>query len=131
MTVFVVDASAAMAFLWQEPGGEIVAQRLAESRCVMCAVNLAEVISKAVERGLPENKAAELCTMLDVEIVPLDSELALETGRLRRTTRAAGLSLGDRACLAVARHLGATALTADRPWLSLDLGIAVDCIRPN
>ena len=65
----------------------------------------------------------------ELEIVAFDAGLALSAGVLRAATRHLGLSLGDRACLALAQKLSATARTADRAWMGLDLGIAVECVR--
>jgi ribonuclease VapC len=65
-----------------------------------------------------------------VEVLPFTREDALEVARLRALTRAYGLSFGDRACLALARRLGLPALTAERAWAELDLGIPVEVLRP-
>jgi len=64
------------------------------------------------------------------ELVPFDRQLARVTAELRQPTRNLGLSLGDRVCLALARVMGGRALTADRSWAALDLGIPTECIRP-
>ena len=66
---------------------------------------------------------------VDLEVVPMDRAQAEAAGALRAATRAAGLSLGDRACLALAQSLGATALTTDRPWTRLDCGVTVEVVR--
>jgi PIN domain nuclease of toxin-antitoxin system len=66
---------------------------------------------------------------LDLDLHPFDEPLAFETGALRAATRDRGLSLGDRACLALAQRLGASVLTADRAWQGLDLGIPVEVLR--
>ena len=65
-----------------------------------------------------------------MEVLPFTGEDALEVARLRGLTRAHGLSFGDRACLALARRLGLPALTAERAWAELDLGIPVEVLRP-
>jgi len=66
---------------------------------------------------------------LDLFIVPFDAEQAILTGRLRRDTRAAGLLLGDRACLALAMILGATAVTTDTAWTNPKLSVEVELAR--
>ncbi|SBT07907.1 hypothetical protein ACCAA_50135 [Candidatus Accumulibacter aalborgensis] len=95
------------------------------------ATNLAELISKVIERGLPASEVPILVSSLNVEIIPLTQEQAELAGILRQPTRQLGLSLGDRACLALAKTLGGRAITADRPRQALDLGIAIECIRPE
>jgi len=77
---------------------------------------LAELVSKVIERGLPADEVPILVSSLNLEIIPLTQEQAELTGILRQTTRHLGLSLGDRACLALAKTLGGMAITADRPW---------------
>ncbi len=131
MTLFILDTSALLAHLWKETGEERVAHLLTTERCLLGATNLAELVSKVTERGLPASKVPILVSSLNVEIVPLTQEQAELSGILRQPTRHQGLSLGDRACLALAKTLGGTAITADHPWLALDLGIAIECIRPD
>lgn len=129
MTTFVLDASAVLAWLWQEEGCARVGERLAENVCLLSSVNLAEIASKVLEKGLPEENLAGLLASLELEVVPYGQDDALETARLRPSTSRLGLSLGDRACLALAQARGAVAVTADRAWLKVDVGVAVECIR--
>ncbi len=129
MTVFVLDTSALLAHLWKEPGEARVAQLLSTKRCLLGAANLAELISKVIERGLPAREVPTLVNSLNVEIIPLTREQAELAGVMRQPTRHLGLSLGDRACLALAKTMGGRAITADRPWQALELGIAIECIR--
>lgn len=110
----VLDASALLALLQDEPGADIVASHL--PGCVMSAVNLSEVVAKLAERGVPPAELRAALDGLDIDVRPFDVEAAYEAGELRRSTRDAGLSSGDRACLAVAVRLGVPALTADRAW---------------
>jgi len=131
MTTFILDTSALLAHLWKEPGEARVAHLLTTERCLLGATNLAELVSKVIERGLPAGEVPILVSSLNVEIVPLTQEQAELSGILRQPTRHLGLSLGDRACLALAQTLGGTAITADRPWQALNLGIAIECIRPD
>lgn len=131
MTPFILDTSALLAHLWQEPGEARVSQLLLTERCLLGATNLAEVVAKMTEHGLPVSEVSTVVNSLNVEIVPLTREQAELAGILRQPTRHLGLSLGDRACLALAKTLGGIAITADRSWQALDLGIAIECIRPD
>jgi len=123
----VLDASALLALFTAEPGAERVIEALPAS--VISAVNLAEVAAKLQERGVPDDRTRANIDALALTVVPLDGDYAIATGLLRGQTRSAGLSLGDRACLALAHSLGATALTTDRAWLALDMGIAIELVR--
>ncbi|MBU0500018.1 MAG: type II toxin-antitoxin system VapC family toxin [Gammaproteobacteria bacterium] len=132
MSGFVWDASAILAFLRREPGVdrlEAVLDETPEHR--LSAVNLAEVAGWFNDRGMPGDTLRALLDELDLEVIALDSDLARATGELRQATKALGLSLGDRACLALAKAHQAVALTADRAWVLADLGIRIECIRPN
>jgi ribonuclease VapC len=131
MTPFILDTSALLAYLWKEPGEARVAQLLTAEHCLLGTTNLAELVSKIVEQGFPHGEIQNLVNSFNVDIVPLSQEQALLSGVLRQTTRHLGLSLGDRACLALTKTLGGIAVTADRPWLTLDIDIAIECIRPN
>lgn len=127
-TEVVLDASALLAFLQDEDGATTVQAVLEAGNAVIGAVNLAEVVGKLAERGLD---AATLDAVLDdlaLDVVPFSPAQARTAGLLRPPTRALGLSLGDRACLALARERNATALTADRAWAEADLGIAVQVL---
>ena len=123
----VLDASAALALLKHEPGGDAV--RAHVPGAAISAVNVAEVVDKLSATGLDEDKVREFVFTLGAEIVPFDEEFAFATGMLRPLTRHAGLSLGDRACLALAKRLVLPALTADRSWTALDVGVEVRLIR--
>ena len=127
----VLDTSAVLAYLWREPGWERVEAAMAEKDCAIGAANVAEVLAKVLDRGLPEEELQGFLDALDVGQVAMDTQQALESALLRPLTRHLGLSLGDRACLALAKLRRATALTADRPWMQLDLDIGVECIRPG
>ncbi len=110
----VLDASAVLALLNGEPGHETVAATLPGA--LFGAVNLAEVVSKLCERGASVDEAKEAVLCLGVELVPYADTQAFRTGALRPLTKAFGLSLGDRACLALAWERGGKALTAERHW---------------
>lgn len=129
MTETVLDASALIALLLGEPGGARVKDALAES--AVTTVNLAEVIGHFARKGASEAEIREMLDALPCARVPLDDELAYQAGMLLPVTRAAGLSLGDRACLALARRLDVPALTTDRAWqaIAAQAGVRVELIR--
>jgi PIN domain nuclease of toxin-antitoxin system len=123
----VLDASALLALLNDEPGAEEVETALAES--IVSAVNLSEVAAILADIGMPPREVRAILGGFDLPIAPFDDELALLAAELRPATRALGLSLGDRACLALAKSRRLAALTADRAWSRLKLGVAVRVIR--
>lgn len=123
----VLDASALLAAMQAEPGAAIVAQYLDGS--AMSAVNLSEVVTALARRGIPTAKIAAALEPLHLDVRPFDLSDAHACGELARGTVLAGLSLGDRACLALARRLRRPALTADRAWGKLDVGVEVVLVR--
>lgn len=127
MAEWVVDASAVLAFLRDEPGGVLVEARL--PRSIISSANLAEVASKLTDRGLAESEVRAILGGLSFEIAPVDAALGLRAGLLRSETRAFGLSLGDRMCLALAEREGLPAVTADRAWAETPLGVEIIAIR--
>jgi ribonuclease VapC len=127
MSDAVLDASALLALIFGEPGADKVADRIAS--CVLSTVNLSEVAAKMAERGTPPDAVRTLLDKLPCRIVPLDREIALAAAALRPATRGAGLSLGDRVCLAHAEREGVPALTADQGWRRVALPVAVEYIR--
>ena len=114
MAEIVMDASVLLAFLNDEPGGDVAGDRI--SVAVISALNLAEVVGKLGEAGMPETAIRDALGGLELTVVPFDSELAYSAGMLQPATRSHGLSLGDRACLGLTVHLDLPALTADRAW---------------
>ena len=122
-----LDASALLAFLLNEPGAAEVAGRLHEA--CMSTANLAEVLSKSEERGGDAKALLAQIARTPIEVVPLSVGGALGAARLRPKTKSAGLSLGDRICLALAQERGCEAWTADKRWTNLKLGVAVHLIR--
>lgn len=124
----VLDASALLAWIHDEPGTATVDAAL-NAGAHLSAVNLAEVLSKLVERNQVTEPFLEALTDLGVTIEPYTQDDALATGVLRATTRAAGLSLGDRACLALGQRLGLPVLTADQAWAALAAPPTVQLIR--
>lgn len=122
----VLDASAALAGVFDESGASAVLEAL-ESGAAISAVNAEEVAAKLHEAGWAEGDVALAFEGMD--IVPFDAAHALVSASYRPVTRRLGLGLEDRACLATARVQGRPALTADRAWTSLDIGVEVVCIR--
>lgn len=127
MNETVLDATAVLALLNDERGADRVASLL--QTAVISTVNLAEVVSKLAEAGMPEPIIRTVINELGLKTVPFDETLAFLAGLLRPATNEYGLSLGDRACLALGQHLRKPVLTADRMWRSLKLDVAVRLIR--
>jgi len=125
----VLDASAVLALLFEEPGAEVVRVQLRTG--IIGAANLAEVLAKLSDHGVPAHEAARAVAILGLEVVPMSEAQAQRSAKMRPATRAAGLSLGDRACLALAAELDASALTVDRGWARVAemVGVAVQVIR--
>lgn len=128
MSRAVLDASALLALLNQERGAEKLTPELL-SGAAASTVNLAEVHSKLVARGLASDDAWE-ATMTPVrEAVPFTTEHARLAGDLIAKTRRLGLSLGDRACLALGLSFKAPVYTADKSWEKLKVGVRIHVIR--
>ena len=124
----VLDASALLAYLLDEPGAEIVEEAIGEGAAIS-TVNLAEVLSKLADVGQEPGPAMDRLGVLPIEILPFDEVMAVGSATLRSPTASAGLSLGNRACLALARRLGRRALTADAAWLGLVPDLEIRVIR--
>jgi len=125
--VIVIDASAALAFLQGEPGFERVRDALADA--VIGAVNFSEILAKLAEKGVGKEAVGLAVSALACPVIDFDRAQAEASADLRPASRKFGLSLADRACLALAKLRGATALTADKVWADLDLGIEIEVIR--
>jgi ribonuclease VapC len=128
-----LDASALLALLQNERGAEVVEHAIADGATIS-TVNLAEALSTMARKGA--DPATALATMTErgviggaITVEPFTLADAVEAARLRPLTANAGLSLGDRSCLALARRLGTPALTADQPWRGIDLPVEVRSIR--
>jgi ribonuclease VapC len=124
---YVLDASAVLALLNQEPGQDRVEAVLADS--VMSAVNYCEVLGKLIDAGLPEEGAQESVDLLGVEVVNFGADLARLAAELRPATKTVGLSLGDRSCLALGLRQRATVVAAERAWAKLKIGVKIEVIR--
>lgn len=123
----VLDSSALLCLLNAEPGADRVAASL--EGAAISTVNLAEAVGKLRERGLSAAETREALAGLPLNVRPFTEDEAHAAGALRPATRALGLSLGDRACLALAQGMNALVLTADREWLKLEIGIEVEAVR--
>jgi PIN domain nuclease of toxin-antitoxin system len=123
----VLDASAVLALLQAEPGASRVAAVL--SRAVVSSVNLSEVVAKLADVGMPEAEIHAALDSLGMDVRPFDESLAYRAGLLRPASRALGLSLGDRAGLALAMELGCPVLTRDQQLQALDVPVSVEVIR--
>jgi ribonuclease VapC len=129
----VLDASALLAYLLGEAGGDVVAEAMSDGAAI-ATVNLAEVLSTLATRGQDPEEAVALLENRRIlggaiRVEPLTQEDAIEVARLRPLTKSAGLSLGDRACIALAKRLGASAVTAEPLWLQVPTGVDVVLIR--
>jgi len=123
----VLDSSALLAFLFREEGAELVAKTIDQS--CMSAVNLCEVIGRFTREGHDHEKVSRRIATSSIEIVPFGVADASLAASLVPTTRHLGLSLGDRACLALAMSRKLPALTADRVWADIEIDVQVVVVR--
>lgn len=124
---YVLDASAVLAVMLGELTAENAEHWLTGS-CIS-AVNLSEVVARLVDRGYSQDVLAENIGAMELDVRPFDLAQAEHAGLLRGATRSQGLSLGDRACLALAAELGRAAITADKAWARLDVGVQIELVR--
>ena len=127
MNKCVLDASAILALLNDESGAGMVQELLPVA--IVSAVNFAEVVTRLSLLGMPENEIHQALDILGLTIIPLDEDLSFRTGCLAIVTKPYGLSLGDRACLALALKTGYSAVTSDRVWQDLNIEVDVKIIR--
>ena len=128
MVTSVLDASALIALIRNEPGFSLVAGAVRAGAAVS-TVNLCEVLTKSSDHGADVALLDAQLASYRLSIEPFEPADAREAARMRAGTRHLGLSLGDRACLALGRRLGVPILTADRPWAKLDPSFRVTVIR--
>ena len=115
----VLDSSAVLAVLNQEKGAEKALQYFPDA--IISSINLAEVLTKSIERGHEITTAIKTFNLLQIKVVDFDFEQAVKAAELRPLTKHLGLSLGDRSCLALAILRNTTAVTADKEWQKLSL----------
>lgn len=127
MSKYVLDASALLALLNNEAGVDYVREILPDS--VISAVNFSEVVGWLSRIGVPEVEIHDMLDVFGLPIIPFDTKLAYKTGQMAEMTKSLGLSLGDRACLALATNLNAIAVTADKIWGNLGSTIQIKIIR--
>lgn len=123
----VLDASALLAFLYAEEGHARVAAHL--TRSCISTVNLAEVLGRFARDGHDAREVLQQIDRMPIELTPFLAEDAALVAALIPDTRSLGLSLADRACLALAVARKAPVLTADRSWSGLDIGVSIELIR--
>ena len=127
MSEVVLDASVLLAAVFGEPGHEVMLE-LSEPAFVS-AVNVAEARARLADHGFDRASIDASIGLLNVAVVDFDAEQAALSADLRPQTRSAGLSLGDRACLALAQQRGAVALTADRAWADVAAPVEIRLVR--
>ena len=124
----ILDASALITLLSEEKGHEVVASILPKS--IMSSVNVAEVAKFLIEkRGLSKEEVSNIIHSLIEKIMPFDTKLALTSAAIIIQTKSLGLSLGDRACLALAISTGYTVYSSDKIWSQLELDCKIVVIR--
>jgi len=127
VSLYVLDSSAILAFLQQEPGADVVLDLIPDA--MTSAVNAAEVQSKLIRDGMPAGDAKAATYQAIPQIVAFDSSQADIAAALILQTQALGLSLGDRACLALGLAMKCLVYTADRAWTQLQVGVEVRLVR--
>jgi PIN domain nuclease of toxin-antitoxin system len=123
----ILDASAILALIFDEPGAEIVVPVARGSS--LLSVNLSEVIQRVLAIDGNPDRAEDAVDRLEIEIVPFDRTLARLTAELRERTSFMGASFADRACLALGLQTGYPILSSDQDWRKLDIGIDIRMIR--
>jgi PIN domain nuclease of toxin-antitoxin system len=123
----VLDASAILAVVQSETGAEVVLEAIPDG--VISVVNISEVVAKLTDRGYRDDAIRKELRELNLAVKDFDEDQAYAAGMLRPLTRDCGLSLGDRACIALGLRLGLAVLTADRSWAGLDVGVDVRLVR--
>ena len=129
--IYVMDASALLALSHGERGYEVVEDFIQTQECVISSVNIAEVGSKLVDKGLTEKDLPRILNQYQVGIIDFSAEQAIRSAAIRNLTRRSGLSLGDRACFALAQLMEGSVVTTDRVWSDVEevLGVKVIQIR--
>ena len=124
----VLDASALLAFLHNEKGADRVEEAIL-NKAVIQSVNWAEVIQKVIAKNISIDNLDNELAAVGLSFLSFDRQQASIAGSLWQQTKKLGLSLGDRACLALAQQLDLPVLTADKIWQRLDIGVSIQLIR--
>lgn len=127
MSRYVLDASALLALLNDEPGAHRVREVAPESS--IGSVNVCETVGKLIGSGMSPEDARTSIELINLEVVAFDVELAYRAGSLLVATKKLGLSLGDRACLALGTARKSIIVTADQAWARLKLDVDIEIIR--
>lgn len=128
MSEVVLDASAVLALLRDEPGADVVAGHI--GRAAFSAVNLQEVVKEMLREGATPKGARAVLDELALALHPHDEEAAYAAAALYPETRRHGRGLGDRSCMALGLILGLPVLTADREWKNIMVeGLAIEMVR--
>lgn len=129
MSKVILDTSALLAYLFEEEGADKVAPILEEGRGVIGSANYAELVTKLVDENMPMEEILAVISSLELEFIPQDEQQARLTGELRAVSKKFGLSLGDRACLALGLVTGLPIMTADQAWQEIPVKINLLIIR--
>ena len=124
----VLDASALLALLHNEKGADRVEEAIS-NKAVISSVNWAEVIQKVIAKNISIDNLDNELAAVGLSFLSFDRQQASIAGSLWQQTKELGLSLGDRACLALAQQLDLPVLTADKIWQRLDIGVSIQLIR--
>jgi ribonuclease VapC len=129
--IHVIDASALLAVARGEKGANLVLDLISTEACVVSSVNIAEVAARLVDLGLPVTELPHAIAQFSVDAIDFSQEQAILSAEMRPFTKAIGLSLGDRACIALAKSMNGCAVTADRAWLDISdaVGVSMRLIR--
>lgn len=123
----IFDASALLILLNKEPGYLVVKEYV--SQAIISAINFSETLTVLMNIGIPQEDAVKLSTSIITEIIPFDSNQAILCASLRTITKQYGLSIGDRACLALAKYKNLPVITADKVWQQLNLPLDIILAR--
>lgn len=117
--IHVMDSSAILAILRGELGCDYVQELLQSEECTISSVNMAEVGSKLIDYGLPPEEFPRIAHQLQIDIIDFNAEQSIQSAQIRKITRFAGLSLGDRTCIALAQLMQGCVVTSDRAWIDI------------
>ena len=127
--IHVLDASALLAVSKGERGADFVMNLTDEHDCVISSVNVAEVATKLIDMGMPAHTLQRAIAQFGVDVVDFNQEQALACAALRPLTKSAGLSLGDRACLALAQLMQGCVVTGDSAWSAVEEAVGVKVLQ--